>query len=280
MSESICIAAAQMDVALGDREGNRERVESLLAQAARRGARLVAFPECSLSGYCVESLEEALSLAEPIPGPTTLRLAETCKRLSVHMVVGLIESDFDRVFNTCALIGPGEVLATYRKLHLPFMGLDRFATPGDRPFAVHTVGPLRVGLSICYDVSFPESSRVLALAGADLIVLPTNWPPAASCVAECTINTRAMENNIYYLAVNRIGTERGFSFIGRSRICEPTGRTLATAEHDRPEVLYAEIDPALARNKHLVRIAGKHEIDRFRDRRPEMYGAIVAPKAE
>jgi predicted amidohydrolase len=117
----------------------------------------------------------------------------------------------------------------------------------------------------------------MALDGAELIVLPTNWPPAATCFAAHTINTRAMENHVYYMSVNRIGSERGFSFIGTSRICDPTGKTIAAADHQDEAILYADIDPAWARNKHLIRTPGKHEIHRWHDRRPEFYGRIVEP---
>jgi predicted amidohydrolase len=84
-----------------------------------------------------------------------------------------------------------------------------------------------------------------------------------------------MENHVYFMAVNRVGIERGFCFIGISAICDPTGKTLATADHDREAILYADVDPAWARNKHLIRVPGKHEIHRFKDRRPEMYQRIV-----
>jgi len=88
------------------------------------------------------------------------------------------------------------------------------------------------------------------------------------------INTRAMENGIYYIATDRIGKERGFSFIGGSRICDPNGRTLDTADHTDPAILYADIDPERSRNKRYVRVPDKHEIDRFDDRQPRWYGAI------
>ena len=136
---------------------------------------------------------------------------------------------------------------------------------------------MRLGMNICYDAAFPEPSRVLALAGADLLVLPTNWPPGAQCTAEFVINTRALENHIYFLAVNRVGTERGFEFIGKSKICDPSGRVLALAGPQDEQILYADVDPALARRKRVIRVPGKHEIDRFADRRPEMYGAIAKP---
>ena len=170
---------------------------------------------------------------------------------------------------------PGRRRQLYRKIHLPFLGMDRFTTPGDRPFAVHEAAGMRIGMNICYDGGFPESARVMTLQGADLVVLPTNWPPGAECMAGCAVNTRAMENNIYYAACDRVGDERGFHFIGQSKICDPRGDTLAEAPHDREEIIYAQIDVAKARDKKIVRVPKLHEIDRVRDRRPEMYGEIV-----
>lgn len=269
------IAAAQMDVVFANREANLSRIAERLSETAKAGAKLTVFPECSLPGYCFDSLDEARPHAETIPGPSTLRLAEICRELSTHAVVGMLQLDGDRLFNATALVGPTGVIASYRKVHLPYLGVDRFTTPGDRPFAVHAAGDVRVGMSICYDAAFPEAARVLALEGADLIALPTNWPPGAECTADFVINARAMENNVYYVAVNRVGSERGFRFIGQSRICDPRGHTLAEARHENETILYAEIDPAFARQKHVVRVPGKHEIDRFADRRPEMYRRIL-----
>ena len=152
-----------------------------------------------------------------------------------------------------------------------------FVDPGDRPFAVHDAGGLKVGMHICYDGGFPETARVLTLLGADLLVLPTNWPTHSECAAEHMIPTRAMENTVYVMAVNRVGEESGFRFIGGSSIVDPGGRVLARAGPDAEEVLQAEIDPTLARRKHLVRVPGRHEIDRIADRRPRFYEALVAP---
>jgi predicted amidohydrolase len=132
-------------------------------------------------------------------------------------------------------------------------------------------------MHICYDGSFPETGRILALEGADLLVLPTNWPAHSECAAEHMIPCRAMENTVYMLAVNRVGEESGFRFIGQSAIADPTGTILARAGTDSEEILYAEVDPARARQKRLVRVAGRHEINRFADRRPGFYGPIVAP---
>jgi predicted amidohydrolase len=278
VADPITIAAVQMNVDLADKESNLRRMLFFLEQTAGEGAKLTIFPECALTGYCFDSLEEARPYAEPIPGPSTERMAAACKRLNCHVVYGLLEADGKRVFNAAVLVGPKGVVGSYRKVHLPFLGIDRFTTPGDRPFAVHNAGGIKVGMSICYDGSFPEVARVMTLDGADLIVLPTNWPPGSECMASCAVNTRAMENQIYYLACNRVGTERGFRFIGMSKIAAPGGSTVAEAMHENEAILYAQVDVDKARNKHLVRVPKLHEIDRIKDRRPEMYSRLVEPK--
>lgn len=277
MSEPITIALAQIDITFADRERNLAKMLEVLAQAAQEGAKLVVFPEAALTGYCYDSLNEAWPHGEPIPGPSTQRMAETCQRLGVHCIYGLLETDGNRLFNACALVGPNGVVGSYRKIHLPFLGVDRFTTPGDRPFAVHEAAGMKIGMHICYDGGFPEPARVMTLLGADLIVLPTNWPPGAECMASCAVNTRAMENNIYYAACDRVGDERGFHFIGQSKICDPRGRVLAEAG-EQEQILYAQIDVAFAREKKIVRVPKLHEIDRVRDRRPEFYDEIVRVK--
>lgn len=289
MAEPYRVAGVQMDVTIGRPELNLARMIEFLEETHRQGARLTVFPECALPGYCFESVEEALPYSESVPGPATERMTEACRKLGVFAAFGLLEVDrtehyggrshldAPRLFNACALVGPNGLIGCYRKLHLPYLGIDRFTTPGDRPFAVYDVGGLRVGINICYDGGFPESARVMALAGADLIVLPTNWPPGSECTAEFVINARALENNVYYLAVDRVGTERGFDFVGKSRFCEPRGHIIADAPHTNETILYGDVDVDLARHKHLKRVPLLHEIDRFADRRPEMYGLITAP---
>lgn len=273
------VAGVQMDAALGDSERNLARMTSHLREAADRGARLTVFPECALCGYCFGSLEEALPFAQTIPGPATEQMRQACAELGCYAIFGLLERDRSRLFNAAALVGPAGVIGSYRKVHLPYLGIDMFTSFGDRPFAVHNAGELKVGMNICYDAAFPEGARALAILGADLIALPTNWPPGAECTAASVINARAIENAVYYMAVNRIGTERGFDFIGRSKIVAPDGQTLAEAHGIGEEILYAEIDVANSRRKHIIRVPGKHEIDRLADRRPEMYGLLVEPHA-
>jgi predicted amidohydrolase len=276
MTSLLKIAAVQMDVTLGDKVRNLEQIVKSTESAAANGARLIVFPECAVTGYCFESRDEAWPYAESIPGPGCEKLADVCRRCDAFVVVGLLESDGDRLFNAAVLVGPKGVVGSYRKVHLPFLGVDRFTTPGDLGFRVFDAGGVRVGINICYDGSFPEAARIMALDGADVIALPTNWPPGSECTADYVINTRALENKIYFVAVNRVGTERGFPFIGKSKICDTHGNTLAVAEHTREATLYAEVDISEARRKRIVRVPDKHIIDRFADRRPELYERILA----
>ncbi|MFM9965583.1 MAG: carbon-nitrogen hydrolase family protein [Planctomycetaceae bacterium] len=271
------IAAVQMDVSIGQPAANMAAMLTKLQEAAASGAKLVCFPECALTGYCFDSVEAAMPFAQTLPGPATEQFARACRELDVFAVFGLLEQDGNRLFNAVALVGPNGLIGSYRKVHLPYLGIDMRTTYGDRPFAVFEADGVKIGLLICYDAAFPEASRALALLGADLIVLPTNWPPGAECVADFTINSRAMENAVYFLAVNRVGMERGFQFIGRSRICGPSGCTLASTSSLEPTILLADIDPAQSRNKRVTRVPGKHAIDRLADRRPEMYELLTQP---
>ncbi len=271
------ISGVQMDVKLGDVDGNLRRMIEFHREARGNEALLTVFPECALSGYCFTSRTEALPFAQSIPGPATTAMQAVCQELGGAVIFGMLERDGDRLFNALAFVSGDGLIGSYRKIHLPFLGIDMFTDYGDRPFAVQQFNGLNVGMNICYDGGFPESARCLTLLGADLVVLPTNWPPGAECAADYTSNARAMENTVYYMAVNRVGTERDVTFIGRSRICDPLGKTIATADSTSETILYADLDLERARNKRLVRVAGKNEVNRISDRRPEMYGPIVAP---
>jgi predicted amidohydrolase len=272
------VAAVQMDCRLGNTQSNLQAIRQRLRAAADGGARLVAFPECALTGYCFESKQEAWPHTEPLRGPSMNVVADDCRSLGVWAVIGFLERDdaSGQFFNAAAVVGPAGIAGSYRKIHLPCLGVDRFVAPGDRPFEVQDLGGLRVGINICYDGSFPESSRVLTLLGADLVVLPTNWPTGARSTVKYLVQARALENHIYYLAVNRTGEERGFQFLGQSRIVNWDGELLASSEGRSEEILYAELDPEAARQKQVVKIPGKYEINRVDHRRPEMYGPLCA----
>ncbi len=270
------IAAVQMDCRLADMGANLAAVRDHLQTAAAQGARLVIFPECALSGYGFASRADALASSDTMPGPTTETLAVDCARLNTYAVVGMLERDTSgKLFNACALVGPKGFIASYRKVHLPCIGIDRFVDAGDRPFAVHEIDGLRLGLNICFDMSFPESARALTLLGADVIALPTNWATPSVKMAELVCRVRALENHVHFACVNRVGDESGFHYIGKSSIINCAGDFIAQADHDRETIITAKIDPTTARQKKIIFCAGEYEIDRVGWRRPAMYGPLT-----
>ena len=274
------IAGVQMEPLILDKERNLARCLDFIREAAGNGARLIVFPECALTGYAFSSLEEALPVFEPVPGPCTMEITGVCRELNVYVVAGLLEIEGDRYYNTAVLLGPGGLLGKYRKIHLPYLGIDRFLNGGDSVPAVYETSVGRIGIGICYDAMFPEHARILALQGADIFVLPTNWPQQREFIPEHVIPARAVENRMFIVAVNRIGEERGARFIGHSIIAHcGRGTALTRGEPDAENILYAEIEPALAREKHVVIAPGEFEFDVVKDRRPELYGTIVDPLA-
>lgn len=269
------IAACQMEPRIFDKGHNLRRAQQMITEAASADARLIILPEAALTGYCFNSLDEAKPLAEPIPGPSTQALAALCEELNVFVIVGLIEHDGEDYYNAAVFSGPHGLIGRYRKVHLPYLGLDRFVTPGNEPFRVYDTPIGRIGINICYDANFPEGARVLALDGADIIALPTNWPQGREKIPTLVVPVRAFENRVYFVAVDRVGEERGFRFLGRSTIAAPTGDVLAQAGPVDEEIIYAEANLELARRKHVIIKPGEFEIDPIADRRPELYGGLV-----
>lgn len=276
-SPTIRVAAVQFDPQIGEPAANLATMETHLRKAAQGGAKIVAFPECAVTGYGFQSRAEAIRHAEPVPGPSTHALGAICTELDVCAVFGMLELDGERLYNVAVVLGPEGVIGTYRKLHLPFLGVDRFTDPGDRPLTLVEARGVKLGLHICYDGSFPETGRVLTLLGAEVLVLITNWPVQSTSTAEHLPACRAIENVVYMMAVDRIGTERGCTFAGRSSIVDPDGLILTSAGATEAAILFADIEPARARQKRLIRVPGAYELDRIADRRPDHYGAITAP---
>jgi len=273
--DKIKIAAVQMNPKIMRNRENLDKILLKTKSAASNGADLIVFPECALTGYVFASREEAIPFMETIPGPSTDRLIACCKELSVYVIVGLLEIDAGSCFNVAVLMGPQGLVGKYRKNHLPFLGIDRFIDPGDKPFQVYKTPVGNIGIHICYDCNFPESARVMMLLGADILILPTNWPEGREKVAKYVINTRAYENKAHLVAVDRIGRERGVRFIGSSKIIDAWGDMLAEASSDDEEIIYAEVALAEARQKRIVFKAGEFELDFVGDRRPELYGKVT-----
>jgi 5-aminopentanamidase len=271
------VAAAQIAPVVGDVAANRRRTREAVEQAAARGADLVVLPELAQSGYVFADAAEARSLAESLDGPTVREWSELSRRLRLVLVAGFCEQGPDgRVFNSAVLLERGQLLASYRKAHL----WDRETlvfTPGDQhPPVVETLLG-RVATMICYDVEFPEWTRMAGLAGADVLAVPTNWPleprPEGERPMEVVrLQAAASANRMFVVAADRCGEERSIRWVGGSVILGPHGYPLAgPVAADREEVLWAKVDLGEARTKT---ISSHNHV--FADRRPDLYARVAS----
>lgn len=272
------VAAAQLTPVLGDREGNLAACITAIREAAALDCSLVVLPECAISGYVFDDRASALAAAEARDGPVTARLVDVCRETGLHCVVGLLERDGDALFNTALLLNADGVAGRYRKTHLPCLGVDRFVEPGEGPLSGYETELGRIGIEICYDLRFPEVTRALALDGAFLVAVPTNWPVNAEPLADFVIRSRAVENRVFIVAANRAGSEKGVNFVGWSQVLDPTGDRLAELDRRSFGLAHAEIDPLDAATKEIVVRPGEYEVSLFADRRPELYRELVASR--
>ncbi|MFD8648943.1 carbon-nitrogen hydrolase family protein [Streptomyces mirabilis] len=235
-------------------------------RAAAAGAGLVAAPEMFLTGYAIG--DDIARLAEPADGDSADAVAEIATRHGVAVVYGYPEREGETVYNSAQLISAdGTRLANYRKTHLfGCFERDHF-TPGEQPVVQADLNGLRVGLMICYDVEFPENVRAHALAGTDLLVVPTAQMHPFQFVAESVVPVRAFENQMYVAYVNRVGPEGEFEFVGLSTLAGPDGIARTRAGRGE-ELVLADADPGF--------LAASREANPYlKDRRPGLYGSLV-----
>lgn len=257
------IGFVQFAPVFGEVRKNLAAIERLVSSAR---ADLLVLPELCLTGYCFASGREARELAEPAGGLSIRFLKRLSREQDVSLVAGFAEREGSRSYNSAALIAPEGQVGIYRKSHL-FGDEKKWFSPGDTGFRVFSAGKVRVGLMICFDWIFPEAARTLALKGAQVICHPSNLV-LPHCPASMPV--RALENRVFTVTANRTGREgRGgqdLRFIGRSLICGPDRRVLASAGGGGECVGIVEIDPARALDKRMT-----PSNDLFRDRRPGFY---------
>lgn len=266
------VCGVQFAPRLAEPGANADRIAEEIEAAASEGAELVVFPEAALTGYVFRSLEEAREGAIEADGSEIERLADACVETGVHAVVGAIEREGSDAFNSAFVLGPDGPVGRYRKIHTLCLGADRFTRPGDAPPAVFRLPFGTIGVHICYDGTFPETARLLRLSGAQLLVLPTNWPRLR--LKREMVLVRAYENHAFYLAVNRVGSERGVEFRGASLAADPEGVLLHEAGTE-PGRFIVEMDLARADETLEIVAPDEYELDLIDDRRPELYGGIT-----
>jgi predicted amidohydrolase len=280
----VTIACVQMEPVVGEKERNVRRTLELIEKAAASGARLIVLPELCNSGYVFSSREEAFALAEEVPnGPTCQAWRDIARKRGVHLVGGIAARDGQALYNAAVVIGPSGHVGTFRKVHL-WNEENLFFEPGNLGFPVFRTPLGRIGTFICYDGWFPESYRLCALQGADIVCIPTNWVPIPGQVerreamANILCMAAAHANSIFVAAADRIGVERGQPFIGQSVIVSYTGWPIGgPASPDREEIIYAEANLADARRKRNWNEYNQVLRDRRTDVYDEMLGAKVSP---
>lgn len=271
MSNIVTVAVAQVPAKLGDVRANLDAMDGHLRDTVARDAKLLVLPECYLSGYMFADRASAAAGAISAGGSEIREIVALCAKHDVEVIVGFLEADGDKLYNSAAVVGASGVIGVHRKRHLPFLGADRFVDepPGTELSLFETrVG--KVGVAICYEIRFPEIMRSLALAGADFIALPTNWPVQSTILAEQFTRVRAAENFIYLLVANRADAEGDATFLGQSQIVDPLGTVIGNSGRSEG-VMAASIDVERARNKTITVRAGEFEISPFKDRRPATY---------
>jgi predicted amidohydrolase len=271
------VACQQLAPVVGDLAGNAQRAQAAIDQALQAGAEVVVLPELCTSGYVFESQAEAAALAIGREDPVLADWARAAAGSGAVVAGGFCERGEDGLIYNSAAVFPGSgAPAFYRKLHL----WDReklWFTPGAQapPVIDSPVG--RVALIVCYDLEFPELTRALALAGTQLLLVPTNWPklerPAGERPAEVVIAMAAARVNRMAIAcADRAGRERGQEWEQGTTIIGADG--WVAAESREPGLLTAEIDLTAALDKRHTELA-----DAFGDRRPELYGSVAGAPA-
>ncbi|MEW2528714.1 carbon-nitrogen hydrolase family protein [Streptomyces sp. NPDC047071] len=249
----------------GSVAANLKALDEAAARAAAAGARLLVTPEMFLTGYAIG--DDVPRLAETADGEAADAVAETAVRHGLAIAYAYPERDGERVYNAVQLIGAdGTRLANYRKTHLfGCFERDHF-TPGEQPVVQAELDGVRIGLMICYDVEFPENVRAHALAGTDLLLVPTAQMHPFQFVAESVVPVRAFENQMYVAYVNRVGHEGEFEFVGLSTLAGPDGVARARAGRGE-ELVFADADPEF--------LAASREANPYlRDRRPGLYASL------
>src|SRR5438046_762976 len=240
----VSLLLAQTGPKLGNKERNIRLISEHASKARKKNVDLLIFPELQLTGYTMR--DEVSHLAESIPGARTRKVDTVAREHGVHVVFGMPEESEVKgvIHNTAVFVGPKGLVGRYRKIHLPTHSVfeeRRYYRPGQEASVFKTdIGT--IGLSICYDLYFPELTRLQALQGAELVVCISASPGLRRRFFEGFCLSRAMENAVYLAYVNRVGIEEGLQFWGGSRVIAPNGSVLAQCKYDVEEFQICRVD--------------------------------------
>jgi predicted amidohydrolase len=258
------MALAQIRCLPGEIAANVRTIVESIRDAAERGCDAVVFPEMSDTGYHMPTIARTASAWN---GAAYTEIAAAAARFKISVLAGLSERVGNDIYNTIAVIGAdGAPIAKYRKTHL-MTGAPicehNFLRSGNE-ITLCTLGSFKIGLMTCYDIRFPELARRLCLQGAEVLVVPAAWPMYRLGHWETINACRAIENQVYVAAVNRVGTDKGLAFCGASRLLDPYGTILASASPLDDTLIVGEIS-----RERLREVRGRLKV--YEDRREELY---------
>ncbi len=270
MKTNVRVALAQFPCKIYDKQYNFRKMTNHVAKAHKKKADIIVFPEMSLTGYTLRDL--IYEAAEVIPGKSTDKIEKLAKRNNIHIIFGMPERSEKGqtiLYNTAVLVGPDGYIGKYRKLHLPthsvFEEKRYFRLGYQTPIFQTRIGS--IGIMICYDIFFPEVSRVLRLQGAKFIICISASPATRRAFFETLTMARAIENTCYIAYVNLVGLENGLQFWGGSRLIGPNGRLIFKLKYDEEDFSCGSID-----FDDITQVEAF--VPTLRDLRPELYNSL------
>ncbi|TNF72838.1 MAG: carbon-nitrogen hydrolase family protein [Acidobacteria bacterium] len=263
--------------ATNDKQENLERGLEALEEAVANGAELVCYAELAFEPFYPQrpAGSDFKALAEPVPGPITESFSARAAEHGVVVVLNLFERDGDLTYDSSPVIdADGTLLGCTRMVHItdyPCFHEQGYYTPGDTGTPVYSTKVGRIGVAICYDRHYPEYMRALALAGAQVVIVPQagavdEWPEG---LYEAEMRVAAFQNGYYTALCNRVGEEECLTFAGESFVCDPAGRIVGRAPALEDSILYADLDLSEVDSSHARQLF-------LRDRRPELYARWLA----
>jgi predicted amidohydrolase len=270
MKDKVRLALCQISSNRENKEVNLQKIEELTQRAKNQGADLAIFPEMALTGYVLR--DQIYEQAEQMSGPTVQRIERLAKETNMHIIFGMPELSAKTrgtIYNTAVLVGPKGLIGKYRKMYLPTHSVfeeKRYFRPGYE-LAVFQTELGNIGLTICYDVFFPEVFRLVRLKGAQLIVCISASPAIRRGYFEILTASRALENTAYLAYVNLSGVEDGLQFWGGSRLISPTGDIIAKGKYDEEDFVVCEMEYADLKSAEAF-------IPTLRDLRPDLFDKL------
>lgn len=267
------VAAAQMECKLGDVDANIAKIADMATEAASKGAKAICFPELCIPGYSPSTIaEKYYEISEPVPGPSSDILCKVAQDNDIYIVAGISEQSAvpGRLYNSQVACAPnGKVASLYRKIHM--WGTEKLfwheSTECD--LATFDMPWCKAGTMICYDTSFPETARCLALLGCNVIFDSAAWRVQEADIWDLNTRSRALENHVFMVCSNLVGMEGKTTLGGLSRIIGPRGNIVAALDDKTEGIIYGEVDPNIAVGENALYLSY------MKDRRPEAYGIIA-----